>query len=108
MYTHKKQLQVMRNISIFKHKMRISSTKKQRYVIFPWLIMAEHELRQKSPFPKHSAAIKSAMSGPPPGPHNRYSPVLFTTPQPHLKGDWLKEAGFDTGRGVMVRFRRGA
>ncbi|EAA0837625.1 TPA: type I toxin-antitoxin system SymE family toxin [Shigella flexneri] len=25
----------------------------------------------------------------------------------HLKGDWLKEAGFDTGRGVTVKISEG-
>ncbi|EHE1607046.1 type I addiction module toxin, SymE family, partial [Salmonella enterica] len=25
----------------------------------------------------------------------------------HLKGDWLKEAGFDTGRGVTVKISQG-
>ncbi|ECF9932565.1 type I addiction module toxin, SymE family [Salmonella enterica] len=28
-------------------------------------------------------------------------------PSLHLKGDWLKEAGFDTGRGVMVKVSQG-
>ncbi|ECG1483908.1 SymE family type I addiction module toxin [Salmonella enterica subsp. enterica serovar Gatineau] len=28
-------------------------------------------------------------------------------PSPHLKGDWLKEAGFDTGRGVTVKISQG-
>ncbi|EDX5692944.1 type I toxin-antitoxin system SymE family toxin [Salmonella enterica] len=28
-------------------------------------------------------------------------------PSLHLKGDWLKEAGFDTGRGVTVRITEG-
>lgn len=29
------------------------------------------------------------------------------SPSLHLKGDWLKEAGFDTGRGVTVRITEG-
>ncbi|MGK9176025.1 type I toxin-antitoxin system SymE family toxin [Yokenella regensburgei] len=29
------------------------------------------------------------------------------SPSIHLKGDWLKEAGFDTGRGVTVRITEG-
>ncbi len=28
-------------------------------------------------------------------------------PSLHLKGDWLKEAGFDTGRGVTVKISQG-
>ena len=28
-------------------------------------------------------------------------------PSLHLKGDWLKEAGFDTGRGVTVKISEG-
>ncbi|EPS4832644.1 SymE family type I addiction module toxin [Enterobacter hormaechei] len=28
-------------------------------------------------------------------------------PSLHLKGDWLKEAGFETGRGVTVRITEG-
>ncbi|ELG89430.1 hypothetical protein A311_02097 [Escherichia coli KTE146] len=28
-------------------------------------------------------------------------------PNLHLKGDWLKEAGFDTGRGVTVKISEG-
>ncbi|EAA7092110.1 TPA: type I addiction module toxin, SymE family [Salmonella enterica] len=28
-------------------------------------------------------------------------------PSLHLKGDWLKEAGFDTGRGVTVKVSQG-
>ncbi|EKU4726578.1 MULTISPECIES: type I toxin-antitoxin system SymE family toxin [Citrobacter] len=29
------------------------------------------------------------------------------SPSQHLKGDWLKEAGFDIGRGVTVRISLG-
>ncbi|EDS4738640.1 type I addiction module toxin, SymE family [Salmonella enterica subsp. enterica serovar Oranienburg] len=29
------------------------------------------------------------------------------TPGIHLKGNWLAEAGFDTGRGVTVRISKG-
>ncbi|MGU9779131.1 type I toxin-antitoxin system SymE family toxin [Salmonella enterica] len=29
------------------------------------------------------------------------------SPSLHLKGDWLREAGFDTGRGVTVRISEG-
>ncbi|WP_230353969.1 SymE family type I addiction module toxin [Lelliottia sp. WAP21] len=29
------------------------------------------------------------------------------SPGIHLKGDWLNEAGFDTGRGVTVRISEG-
>ncbi|WP_318390949.1 SymE family type I addiction module toxin [Enterobacter sp.] len=29
------------------------------------------------------------------------------SPSLHLKGDWLKEAGFDTGKGVTVRISEG-
>ncbi|ECC3256288.1 type I addiction module toxin, SymE family [Salmonella enterica subsp. enterica] len=29
------------------------------------------------------------------------------SPNLHLKGDWLKEAEFDTGRGVTVRISQG-
>ncbi|ELW2865817.1 type I toxin-antitoxin system SymE family toxin [Salmonella enterica] len=29
------------------------------------------------------------------------------TPSLHLKGSWLKEAGFDTGRGVTVKISEG-
>ncbi|RXO32006.1 type I addiction module toxin, SymE family [Salmonella enterica] len=29
------------------------------------------------------------------------------SPSLHLKGDWLKEAEFDTGRGVTVRISQG-
>lgn len=29
------------------------------------------------------------------------------SPSLHLKGEWLKEAGFDTGRGVTVRISQG-
>ncbi len=29
-------------------------------------------------------------------------------PSLHLKGDWLKETGFDTGRGVTVKISEGA
>ncbi|EOF5101296.1 SymE family type I addiction module toxin [Salmonella enterica] len=29
------------------------------------------------------------------------------SPSLHLKGDWLKEAEFDTGRGVTVRITEG-
>ncbi|EIO7469116.1 type I toxin-antitoxin system SymE family toxin [Salmonella enterica subsp. enterica] len=29
------------------------------------------------------------------------------SPSLHLKGDWLKEAGFDTGRGVTVKISQG-
>ncbi|EIO7469113.1 type I toxin-antitoxin system SymE family toxin [Salmonella enterica subsp. enterica] len=29
------------------------------------------------------------------------------SPSLHLKGDWLKEAGFDTGRGVTVKISEG-
>ncbi|NBD00390.1 type I addiction module toxin, SymE family [Atlantibacter hermannii] len=32
-----------------------------------------------------------------------YSPL----PSQHLKGDWLAEAGFDTGRGVTVKISEG-
>ncbi len=28
-------------------------------------------------------------------------------PSLHLKGDWLEEAGFDTGRGVTVKISQG-
>lgn len=28
-------------------------------------------------------------------------------PSLHLKGDWMKEAGFDTGRGVTVKISEG-
>ncbi|MES0323467.1 SymE family type I addiction module toxin [Citrobacter sedlakii] len=28
-------------------------------------------------------------------------------PSLHLKGDWLKEAGFETGRGVTVKILQG-
>ncbi|WP_039057809.1 SymE family type I addiction module toxin [Enterobacter sp. Bisph1] len=36
--------------------------------------------------------------------HSRY---YSRHPSLHLKGDWLKEAGFDTGRGVTVRISPG-
>ncbi|WP_407056926.1 SymE family type I addiction module toxin [Citrobacter werkmanii] len=29
------------------------------------------------------------------------------SPSLHLKGDWLKEAGFETGRGVTVKITEG-
>ncbi|KHS95324.1 hypothetical protein RC90_17665 [Pectobacterium brasiliense] len=29
------------------------------------------------------------------------------SPSLHLRGDWLKEAGFDTGRGVTVKISEG-
>ncbi|EGJ1648769.1 type I addiction module toxin, SymE family [Salmonella enterica] len=29
------------------------------------------------------------------------------SPGLHLKGDWLEEAGFDTGRGVTVKISQG-
>ena len=41
---------------------------------------------------------------------NRKTKVLTgysRSPSLHLKGDWLKEAGFDTGRGVTVKISEG-
>ncbi|MCB7133072.1 type I toxin-antitoxin system SymE family toxin [Salmonella enterica subsp. enterica serovar Hillegersberg] len=35
-------------------------------------------------------------------------PVRYSrSPGLHLKGDWLKEAGFETGRGVTVKISEG-
>ncbi|EHM3444043.1 type I toxin-antitoxin system SymE family toxin [Salmonella enterica] len=35
-------------------------------------------------------------------------PTRYTqSPSLHLKGDWLKEAGFGTGRGVTVKITEG-
>ncbi|HCJ6323426.1 type I toxin-antitoxin system SymE family toxin [Citrobacter sedlakii] len=35
-------------------------------------------------------------------------PTGYTrSPSLHLKGDWLKEAGFETGRGVTVKITEG-
>ncbi|EDT2963683.1 type I addiction module toxin, SymE family [Salmonella enterica subsp. enterica] len=35
-------------------------------------------------------------------------PVRYSrSPGLHLKGDWLAEAGFETGRGVTVRISQG-
>ncbi|MGU3680332.1 SymE family type I addiction module toxin [Citrobacter portucalensis] len=44
--------------------------------------------------------------------HHITSKTYMTTyysqhPSLHLKGDWLKEAGFDTGRGVTVKISQG-
>ncbi|EBW3212423.1 type I toxin-antitoxin system SymE family toxin [Salmonella enterica] len=44
--------------------------------------------------------------------HHITSKTYMTTyysqhPSLHLKGDWLKEAGFETGRGVTVKITEG-
>ncbi|EAO4574242.1 type I toxin-antitoxin system SymE family toxin [Salmonella enterica] len=40
-------------------------------------------------------------------PQTKISTCYSQSPSLHLKGDWLKEAGFDTGRGVTVRITEG-
>ncbi|EDF8720548.1 type I toxin-antitoxin system SymE family toxin [Salmonella enterica] len=37
----------------------------------------------------------------------KISTCYSQSPSLHLKGDWLKEAEFDTGRGVTVRISQG-
>ncbi|EFT8085248.1 type I toxin-antitoxin system SymE family toxin [Salmonella enterica] len=41
--------------------------------------------------------------------NNKTSMTTYYSQHPslHLKGDWLKEAGFDTGRGVTVKISQG-
>ncbi|ELL7463675.1 SymE family type I addiction module toxin [Salmonella enterica] len=40
-------------------------------------------------------------------PQTNISTCYSQCPSPHLKGDWLKEAGFETGRGVTVKISEG-
>ncbi|EDS4738678.1 type I toxin-antitoxin system SymE family toxin [Salmonella enterica subsp. enterica] len=40
-------------------------------------------------------------------PQTKISTCYSQSPSLHLKGDWLKEAEFDTGRGVTVRISQG-
>ncbi|EAX3726476.1 type I addiction module toxin, SymE family [Salmonella enterica] len=40
-------------------------------------------------------------------PQTKISTRYSQSPGLHLKGDWLKEAGFDTGRGVTVKISQG-
>ncbi|EHM3444040.1 type I toxin-antitoxin system SymE family toxin [Salmonella enterica] len=40
-------------------------------------------------------------------PQTKISTCYSQSPSLHLKGDWLKEAEFDTGRGVTVRITEG-
>ncbi|EOF5101306.1 SymE family type I addiction module toxin [Salmonella enterica subsp. enterica serovar 6,7:l,v:-] len=40
-------------------------------------------------------------------PQYRCFSVHSQNPSLHLKGEWLREAGFDTGRGVTVRISEG-
>ncbi|ORF41858.1 SymE family type I addiction module toxin [Snodgrassella alvi] len=63
--------------------------------------MAEHNSPEVT-FPKHNAILKSAMSV-------FSAPIVKPNSLPDtrtglcLKGDWLAEAGFKTGRGVTVK-----
>ncbi|ENH4879366.1 type I toxin-antitoxin system SymE family toxin [Salmonella enterica] len=40
-------------------------------------------------------------------PQTKISTCYSQSPSLHLKGDWLKEAGFDTGCGVTVKISQG-
>ncbi|EDJ0434918.1 toxin SymE, type I toxin-antitoxin system family protein, partial [Salmonella enterica] len=40
-------------------------------------------------------------------PQTKISTCYSQSPSLHLKGDWLKEAGFDTGTGVTVKILEG-
>ncbi|AIP97762.1 type I toxin-antitoxin system SymE family toxin [Salmonella enterica] len=40
-------------------------------------------------------------------PQTKISTRYSQSPGLHLKGDWLEEAGFDTGRGVTVKISQG-
>ena len=86
----------------------MSSTKKQRYVIFPWLIMAEHDITPEVTISKTQRRykvgyVRARHQDRTTGIARYYS----QHPSLHLKGDWLKEAGFDTGRGVTVKISEG-
>ncbi|ENY9403734.1 SymE family type I addiction module toxin [Salmonella enterica] len=40
-------------------------------------------------------------------PQTKISTCYSQSPSLHLKGNWLAEAGFDTGRGVTVKISQG-
>ena len=57
---------------------------------------------------KSVTTTKSAMSAPATINSKTYMTTYYSQhPSLHLKGDWLKEAGFDTGRGVTVKISEG-
>ncbi|EPH0094600.1 SymE family type I addiction module toxin [Pluralibacter gergoviae] len=65
-------------------------------------------LRQQGRFPKRSVTIRSGYVS---IRHESRRDVTATyysrSPSLHLKGNWLREAGFDTGKPVTVRVEEG-
>ena len=70
--------------------------------------MAEHDITPEVTISKTQRRLKVGYVGI--SHTNRKTKVLTKysrSPSLHLKGDWLKEAGFDTGRGVTVKISEG-
>jgi len=70
--------------------------------------MAEHDITPEVSISKTQRHLKVGYVG---ISHTNRKTKITTrysrSPSLHLKGDWLKEAGFDTGRGVTVKISEG-
>ena len=77
-------------------------------MIFPWLIMAEHDITPEITISKTQRRYKVGYVRARHINSKTYMTTYYSRhPSLNLKGDWLKEAGFDTGRGVTVKISEG-
>lgn len=70
--------------------------------------MAEHDITPEVTISKTQRRLKVGYVGIPHTNRKTKVPTGYSrSPSLHLKGDWLKEAGFETGRGVTVKITEG-
>ncbi|EJW2021836.1 type I toxin-antitoxin system SymE family toxin [Salmonella enterica] len=70
--------------------------------------MAEHDITPEASISKTQRRLKVGYVGISHISRKTKLPARYSqSPSLHLKGDWLKEAGFDTGRGVTVKITEG-
>lgn len=70
--------------------------------------MAEHDITPEVTISKTHRRLKVGYVGISHTNRKTKVPTGYSrSPSLHLKGDWLAEAGFDTGRGVTVKISQG-